>query len=67
MIERLNKLKTLLEELKSESLSEQYGFADFIESSKQAKKEMDKLNFETFFYIRFLKEVNAVLSDKNYC
>ena len=52
MKERLERLKQLLEELKGESYTQQYGIADF-----DYPNQRDELAKESAFYQRILNEI----------
>lgn len=56
MKQRLNKLKELVEEIKSDSFSDQYHFAD---SNKDML--MEKLSNESAFYQKILKQIELLL------
>lgn len=57
MKERLQKLKRLLEELKSDSFGAQYGIADFAEKNTEVDNQLKVLARESAFYQMLLKEL----------
>lgn len=60
MNERLNKLKELLEELKSNSYGDQYGLADFVETNKSAEQRMNELAAESALYQKMLNDIELL-------
>ena len=60
MNERLNNLMRVIEELKGDAYSEQYGIADDVDSNVNASKQMDQLCSETEFYRRILNEIKTL-------
>ncbi len=55
MNERLIKLKTLVEEIKSDSFSDQYSIAD-----TDNNKLMEKLSRESHFYQKILNQIELL-------
>lgn len=56
-MDRINKLRILIEELRSESFSDQYGLADWVETNEIYKDTMEILSKESDFYLKLLKEI----------
>jgi len=64
MKERLEKLKILLEELKSDSYAEQYGICDFVDRHPNIKAKSDQLAEECAFYQNTLDKIEKLCQFK---
>ncbi len=57
MNERLEKLKALLDELRSDAFGDCYGIADFIDEYPYLKIQSEKLSAEISIYDKALKDI----------
>lgn len=61
MIERLIKLKILVDELRNESFGDQYSIADWVDKNEGLNSNMKKLSKESEFYQKILIEIKEFL------
>jgi hypothetical protein len=62
MKERLEQLKKLLFELKSDSYSDQYAIADFIQGDGKNEKAIQQLSAESELYLKLITKIDAFKS-----
>lgn len=62
MKERLEQLKKLLEDMRSDSFTDQYAIADFVKDNKSNYKALNELAEESQFYTKLINQTNQFIN-----